>query len=211
MRFRIALILIPIAAGLAAAAAPVRDLGLGLVFSRVRSVPADLPDATAVRGHPCVLDLRFAGGDRAAGNALAAWLRAQCTARTPVFVLANSATSPALLAGLRPSVSRPGLVILGAAAPGFDPDIALGVSQESDRRAYAALDAGAPVASLLGRKIDKPRNDEERLEREHLSDSGPDDDADGQLDRPEPPPPLSDAVLERAVQLHRALLALRRL
>jgi hypothetical protein len=210
----LALFLIVLAPAPATAAPQTRDLGLGLVYSRARSIPGDLPPAASVCGHPCVLDLRYASGDRAAGAALDAWLRIQCSLRTPVFLLANAGTSPALLAGLGPSGRAPGLVTLGAAGAGFQPDIPLRVSPAAERRAYEALDKGAPIESLLGENPDKPRNDEARLAREHISDSAPDDDdADtaALTSAPEPPPPLVDAALQRAVHLHRALLALRRL
>jgi hypothetical protein len=215
MRIRIALSFLPLAACLAHAAPQARDLGLGLLYRRVLSIPADLPPAGEVGGHPCVLDLRFADGNRTAAGALAAWLRAQCSPATPVFLLANAGTNPLLLAWPTGPVPFRGLVVLGPASPGFKPDIAIEVSLETDRRACAALDKGAALASLIDNAVDKPRNDEARLAREHLSDSASGDDDDGgadlQLDRPEPPRPLTDAVLRRAVQLHRALLALKRL
>lgn len=215
MKTVLALFFTAMVPALAPAAPLQRDLGLGLVYDRVHHLPGDLPGSGSVRGHPCILDLRFAAGDRAAFTALAAWLKAQCSLHSPVFLLANPGTSPAVLAGLPGLRGMPGLVILGAAGPGFQPDIALRVAPEAERRAYAALDGGAPIGSLLEEYPDKARNDEARLARDHLSDSAPESDDEASpadpADAPEPPPALVDPVLVRALHLHRALLALRRL
>ncbi len=81
------------------------------------------------------------------------------------------------------------------------------VSPEDDKRAYDALESGASVESLLSDYPDKPRIDEAYLEKEHLSDS---DAPDLPTDKPPPPKPLVDALLQRAVQLHRGLVALKR-
>jgi hypothetical protein len=215
MKSSLALLFIALVPALAPGAPLQRDLGLGLVYERVRTLPGDLPGSGAVRGHPCILDLRFATGDRAASAALAPWLKAQCSLHTPVFLLANTGTSPALLAVLPGLRGMAGLVILGAAGPGFQPDIALRVAPDAERRAYAALDGGAPIGSLLEEYPGKPRNDEARLARDHLSDSTADSDDEASpgdtAGAPEPPPALVDAVLVRALHLHRALLALRRI
>ncbi len=197
-------------------AAPLeRDLGLGLRYYRVHSLPGDLPAGGPEPRSPCVLDIRYAAGGDADARALLAWLKARAAPKTPVFLLANAETSPALLAPLDSADAVAGLVILGAAAPRarFDPDIVVRESPDAERRAYDALEKGASVESLTTRKVDTPRFDEETLVREHLSDSaaGPDEpDASGSA-APSAPPQLLDRALMRAVQLHRALLALRRL
>ena len=198
-------------------AAPIdRDLGLGLVYHRAHTLPADLPMNESVRQHACVLDLRFTQGNAEAAGRLLAWLKLHASPRTPVFLLANTGTSLALLAPLNSPDAVIGLVIVGPAAPNFTPDIALKVSPQADRRAYDALENGAPVQSLLVEKLDKPRLDEEKLARGHLSDSAVrDDDFDGDRTAApaaaKSPPQLIDAVLQRAVQLDRTLLALKRI
>jgi hypothetical protein len=193
----------------------IRDLGLGLAYARVHALPGDLPTDGALAGRACVLDLRYVKGGVPEADALASWLALRCGQHTPVLLLANASTSGRLLAGLRGPGGIPFLVILGAAAPGFQPDIAISVPPATERRAYDALEHGSPVESLTTVSIDKPRNDEAMLEREHLPDSALGDDggaAQGdQADHPAPPPPLIDAVLQRAVRLHRALVALRRI
>lgn len=207
MRPRAAFLLAWLAAPLAAAPLE-RDLGQGLTYCRAHAVPADLP-AHGAR-HPRVLDVRYVEGGPAAGAALLAWLKAEAAPRTPVFLLANDSTSGALLAPLDSPDAVPGLIILGPGAPGFEPDIAVRTSAAAERKAYQALERGATVQSLIEDNPDKPRNDEARLAREHLSDSDAPDEA-PETPAPKRPAKPVDAGLQRAVQLHRALLALKRL
>lgn len=197
-------------------AAPlVRDLGAGLIYVRVHRVPADLPSPGSAAGKCVVMDIRFVSGGTRDGAALVEWLRARSSLRRPVFLLANLQTGDDLLRPLDSPTAVAGLVILGPKAPGFSPDIALAVPPETDRRAYRALERGATVESLVNDTPVKARQDEAMLAREHLPDSaigGPDDNPE---EAPAPksagPAPLIDAVLQRAIQLHRTLLALRRI
>jgi len=193
--------------GPAAAAAPARDLGRGLAYYRVHELPADLPAPPGARPGPCVVDLRFARAGEAGASALRAWVRAGATARTPVFLLENEATSAALRAAL-PGNGPAGLIVLAPASEGLAADITVRVTADADRGAYDLLEKGASLESLLADNPDKPRVDEEYLEKEHLSDADAPDVATGGASPPQPP---VDAMLQRAVQLHRGLLALKRL
>jgi len=190
----------------AAAAAQARDLGQGLSYFRVHELPSDLPSVPSGRPGPCVLDLRFAKSNEADASALRAWVRTNVSPRAPIFVLENAATSPSLLASL-PGNGPRGLIVLAPASAGLGPDIAVRVAADLDRRAYEALEKGAPVQSLLSDNPEKPRVDEAYLEKEHLSDSEAPDAA---TQTASPPPPLADAMLQCAVQLHRGLLALKK-
>ena len=190
----------------ATAATQARDLGQGLSYYRVHELPSDLPSPPSGRPGPCVLDLRFAKSNETGASAMMAWVRFNVSPRTPIFVLENAATSPSLLASL-PGNGPPGLIVLAPASAGLGPDIAVRVAADADQRAYDALEKGAPVQSLLSDNPAKPRVDEEYLEREHLSDS---EAPEASENRPSPPSPLVDAVLQRAVQLHRGLLALKK-
>lgn len=205
-------------------AAPLtHDLGQGLTYHRAHALPADLPSSDAPHSTGLVLDLRSTTGDSAAATALSAWLKFHSAPRSPVFVLVNSVTSSALLAALSRRQHAIGLVVLAAAAPGFTPDIAVAVPPETDRRAYDALEAGTPLDALLNAPIDKPRNDEAKLARERQPDRAPavpetpapSDGASASTPpdpaKPAAPPPLLDAVLQRAVHLHRTLLALKKI
>jgi hypothetical protein len=182
-------------------------LGQGLSYYRIHELPSDIPSQPGLRAGSCVLDLRFARSDDASAAVLSAWVKFTASASTPVFILENQGTSPALLAAF-PGGAAAGVVVLAPASGKLSPDIAVRVDADTDRRAYDALEKGASLASLLSDNPDKPRIDEAYLEREHLSDG---DAPDVASDKPSPPSPLVDSVLQRAVQLHRGLLALKRI
>ncbi|MSU23348.1 MAG: hypothetical protein EXS32_05930 [Opitutus sp.] len=205
--------------GFARAASLDRDLGQGLAYHRVHQLPADLPTAESTRKQPCVLDLRYVRGDADAAAALAAWLRFHATAHAPVFILANADTSPALLASTAEPERDTHVITIGGTAPGFTPALALKIAAEAERRAYDALEQGASVESLLTENSGKPRHDEASLVKEQptetlgavASPSHPSRSSAGTSAIPPPSPPLLDAALQRAVHLHRALLALKKI
>lgn len=188
-------------------AAPGRDLGLGLSYYRVHELPRDMPGPDPAHPGACILDLRFAKAGEGDAASLAAWVRRAASVRTPIFVLENAKTAPPLLASL-PGNGPTGLIVLAPLSARIGPDIAVEVSPESDQMGYRALEAGAPLESLLRDYPDKPRIDEAYLEKEHIADS---DAPDIPTDKPLPPRPLVDLMLQRAVQLHRGLLALKRI
>ena len=185
-----------------------RDVGQGLVYYRVRELPQDLP-STPITGRPgaCILDLRFAKAGESEAATLRAWVKFNVSTHTPIFILENSSTASSLLAAL-PGNGPSGLIVLAPASARTSPDITVRVSPEDDKRAYDALESGAAVESLLRDYPDKPRVDEAYLEKEHIADS---EAPELPTDKPLPPKPLVDAMLQRALQLHRGLLALKRL
>jgi hypothetical protein len=77
-------------------------------------------------------------------------------------------------------------------------------------RPYEALEHGTPIESLVVEKVAKVRDDEAALERERDADA-PEGAPAAAKPQPARPPPLIDPVLQRAVQLHRSLLALGRI
>ncbi|HWA87926.1 MAG TPA: hypothetical protein VG710_16980 [Opitutus sp.] len=200
-------------------AAPLeRDLGEGLLYYRAHEIPADLP-AAAPKSHALVLDLRYTSATPGGASALAGWMKSRATADWPVLVILNSETSPALraafAAGHRPG---PGVITLAPRSSALTPDISLPVSTDADRRAYDALEHGATVESLVTENADKPRHDEAELAHEHANPPPEPDDLDSLADEPAadkdtpaPPAPIVDRLLERAIQLHRGLLALHRI
>lgn len=166
-----------------------------------------------------MLDLRYAHGDRSAADALAAWLKSRAHARTPIFVLANAETDPALLALLSRHDPNDGILLLGSPSPGFAPDIAVKTSPDAERRVYDAFETQADPLALLKENAAKVRNDEARLSREHLPAPAAEDPAGDNAPvpgektpaPPTPPAPPIDYVLQRALHLHRALLALKKI
>jgi hypothetical protein len=208
MRIRSLLLLAAAAAVPGAAGAPlVRDLGMGLTYYRIHQLPADQPSPPLGRPGACILDLRYAGAGEAAASALRDWVLFNVSSHAPIFVLENAQTDPTLLAAL-PGSGPPGLVILAPEAARIGPQIAVKVSAEADRKGYDALEKGADIQSLLRDFPDKPRVDEAYLEKEHLADT---DAPDVGSDKSLPPRPLTDPLLQRAYQLHRGLLALKRI
>lgn len=200
------------AACLSAEAAPLeRDLGQGLKLYRVHELPADLPPPAPASGRvpPCVVDLRYAKADADAASALQAWLRFRAKPRVPVFVLANAETSPALLRVLAEREPGAGVAVIGAASRNLKPDVVVRATAEEERRAYDALEKGATVAALLTDNPDKVRNDEASLSRDRLAEASADTATDALA--PKRDAPVVDVALQRAVHLHRALVALRKL
>lgn len=199
----------PLGAATAAAPAPVapltRDLGRGLVYQRVKSLPADLPAVDNARKRPTVLDVRYLQGDAEAATALVGWLKFYASLHSPVFVLANTETDRPILLALAGRGPGGNVLVVGAPGRGFTPDIAIQTNADAERRAYDALAAGTDAAALVTENLDKARNDEASLSRDRSTELG----ADNAKDHV-PAPPL-DAALQRAVHLHRALVALKKI
>jgi hypothetical protein len=190
------------------AAAP-RDLGQQLAYVRLHRFPDDAAALAAAWKSPAlIVDLRYPEGPPppAFGTGL--------PARTaPLFVLVGPATPAPVLAALR--ARAPALVSVGRPGPGCVPDIALDVKPEDDRRAFDALESGTPVESLISDTGAKRRFDEAELARGHGHNP---DGAAGENPAATAPTvpaaaaaPVPDLILRRAVEIHRALLALGRL
>lgn len=205
----------------------VADLGQGLRYLRVEALPAQLDPATAaLKRLPLVLDLRRCTTSPGATEALrTALLAAANDAGGAVFILLGADTDPALVAAVPDS---PRLVTVGVADRTVPVRMPVQTGADEDRAAYAAIVAGHGLVELTEEKVEKRRFDEARLSAAHANgrgrgglalDSDPDNDrpgggtnaapADG--DTAAPPKPPKDLVLQRAIFLHRALLALNRL
>jgi hypothetical protein len=197
-------------AGIATAAPITHDLGQGLTYVHVASLPADLPGQKDLRA--CVLDLRYTQGDATAAAALAAWLKFHASARTPVFVLANADTAAPLLEILNPAQLPAGTLTIGRMGNSFTPDIAVHTDADLERRACDALARGTLPASLLQENSGKTRYDEAAIVRQLAGDESPDGTArppqTDSADKPAPPP-LIDRTLQRAVHVHHGLAALK--
>jgi len=199
-------------------AAPIeRELGENLRYVRVHTVPDDLP-AQPSKKSALILDLRYAGGDTQAGATLDTWVKTRAGVHTPVFVLLNPETSPALSELFFAHRKQAGVITLGRAAAKPTPDIVIAEKDEDERRAFDALEHDTPIETLITENADKPRLDEAAIMRARSeqdgvpSDSALPDNIGPSGKKPETsPPPVIDRTLQRAVQLHRALLALKRL
>ena len=189
-------------------AAPLeREAGGGLAYIRIHKLPDDLPGKPAGRIPPCVVDVRYVNADPEAAKAFSAWLKGRSTARSPVFVLANADTSLALLKVLAGHERGTGIAVVGIEGGPFHPDVPVKGSPEEERRAYNALEQGAVLSTLVADNPDKVRNDEASLSKDRLAEASAD--AANEVGKKAPLP--IDVALQRAVHLHRALVALKRI
>ena len=189
------------------------DLGSGLAYLRIHSVAeSDAALHKAVPGAGAlVLDLRYATAGDDSAAALQSALAGHA-ARTPLFILVSPATPVALAAVIRTSPALT-LGILGSVPA---PKVVVQADAAADRRAYDALETGTALEKLLSGKIEKERFDEATLVHEFKNGNPdaeppppPDPTAPKVAGTPETPAPLTDRVLQRALHLHRALLALK--
>jgi hypothetical protein len=149
---------------------------------------------------------------------LTTWLASHAAEKTPVFLLINGETALALRTQFAKLEDQPGVISIGRSSPEITPDIAIETSATQERAAYDALEKNATVESLVRENIDKSRIDEASIMQARAEQADAPDDFFGPA-RPRapetksdsPPAPLIDRTLQRAVQLHRALIALKRL
>jgi hypothetical protein len=163
-----------------------------------------------------ILDLRGLGETTAEGSARLNALLAAGSVRTVRLVLVDPETAPSLRAAVRAALGR--VLILGANLPPEAVDVAVATPVESDRRAVAALDDGKAPQELLATAPEKARYDESAMVRDHAKGLPiPEAPQEQETDdgKTAPPAPedavLVDRVLERALHLHRALRAIRRI
>jgi hypothetical protein len=100
-----------------------------------------------------------------------------------------------------------GIAVVGIARGAFRPDVAVKGSAEDERRAYDALEKGAMLSMLLTDNPNKVRNDEASLAKDRLAEAS----AEAATDAGKKESPPIDAALQRAVHLHRALVALKKI
>ena len=189
------------------------DLGQGLTYLRINSLTKSAADLNAALLRPAalVLDLRYTVDEPAAADILRV-LNSQ-PAKPTLYVLVSRAT-PASVAGILTSTSAR-LVTLGVKDSRPAAQVVVEQTPEADRAAYAAYDSGTDLAHLISGKIEKDRFDEATLVHEFKSgnhDAKPPEaaPAPGKDAPAAPAAPLIDRVLQRAVHLHHALLALKR-
>lgn len=184
------------------------DLGAGLEYIHIS-------DASIIAKHEGsqVVDLRFTDALEESAEGLAGRLRAAAGSGAMLLVLVNSATDPLLrneLALVQGKVRS--ILFIGPATPELAPEILTETDVEQDRRACDALASGVPADKLINEVVEKPRYDEAHLVRSRTS-GNPDGRTDGDepsATLPTPDETPKDPSLQRAVFLHRALIALGR-
>ena len=191
------------------------DLGNNLSYLRVHSLADSTPYLRPAlsANRPLVLDLRYTTATEESLVALRSAL-AQHPREAVLFVLISSATPTALVGALN---QTPGALISLGATSTRSARIEVKTDPATDRRAYDALDAGTPLETLISGKVEKERYDEASLVAEFKNgnlEAEPPPEPDPTAPKPDEPtpkdPPLVDRVLQRAVHLQQAMLALRR-
>ncbi len=199
-----------------AAATELTNLGQGLSYLRVQSMTESEKDLRlAVPGAGAlVLDLRHVVASAESAAVLRAALAGRSTS-APLFILVSPETPAGLVDPANPAHGT--VVTMGMPGSRPEPMVVVRTGAETDRRAYDALTAGTPIEVLISGKIDKDRFDEATLVQEFKNGNpdaepppAPDPTAAKSPAVPEKPAPLVDRVLQRAVQVDRALLVLRR-
>lgn len=191
-----------------------RDLGEGLAYFRIRAVPTDLPSDEAVHKRVCVLDLRYTEVDAMAARVLDGWIRLHAATRRPMLLLVNRETSTNIQRALAERDGIPGLLTIGGPNLHFAPDIAVNTASDAERRAYEALENGTDLPSLVTDNPTKQRNDEASLARERPVDFPTDSDGAGSTEKPaseKSKAPPTDVALQRAIHIHRALKAMKKI
>jgi hypothetical protein len=196
------------------AAGPI-DLGQSLSYFRVHTETSDekqIGEALAAN-RALVLDLRYASATKADAGAFGQAL-AKRKGSEPLFVLVSPETPLSLAEAL--SVSPAKFVTLGVHGSLPTPAVVVEQSARDDHRAYEAFESGQPLPELISGRITKDRYDEASLMNDFRSGNlnaeppaEPDPTATPDSQEKKIPPPLVDRVLQRAVNLHRALLALK--
>lgn len=199
-------------------AAEPTDLGQGLSYLRIHSIAgseADLRKAAPATG-ALVLDLRYATVNDAAPAILQASL-----ANRPASALLLILVSPATPASLAPAIAASSALTLGAPESVPTPKVVVHTDSAADRKAFDALDTGTELTKLITGRIEKERFDEASLVKEFkdgnhdpepppaVDPTAPKKEGDTNKDKDAPAAVPTDRVLQRAIQLHRALLALK--
>jgi hypothetical protein len=194
--------------------AEISDLGQGLGYLRVHSLEEAVKPLAG--SGALVIDLRRTTANPESVDPFSAALAGRA-ATSRVFVLVSPDTPAVVTVALKSPV-----IMLGIRGSQPEPQVVVQQSGENDRRAYDALASGTPLPDLISGKTEKERYDEASLVQEF---KGGNHDAKPPAPRPsgngenQPPAangtmaparPITDRVHQRAVHLHRALLALKR-
>jgi hypothetical protein len=190
-----------------------RDLGDRLSYVRIENLDTDYElMKKALTQASAIIDLRYAKAGPGSAKQLEYLLGRQETRPVRLRVyLVNSDTSPLLLAIA--GKPRPRQLTVGPASPGVTVDIPVQTSGDDQRRAYAALAEGTAWEKLVNSNTEKRRFDEAALTRSHANgvagtlgntqDEARDEDGAAKAEEKEATP--MDFVLQRAIQIHRAL------
>jgi hypothetical protein len=196
------------------------DLAPGLAYVRAPAKTAKNGDTVQLpaSGGSLILDLRRADDDTDLSAMVASLTAANRVPRRVILVLIAPET-PASLRRIF-ETNRPSCITIGRADDSLKTDIAVTTTAEADEKAVAALASGTEPEKLIAENGDKPRFDESLLVREHAVGSEPSTSLDPEAKPADTaskpgdtvaPPAIADAVLQRAVQVYRGLVALKKI
>ena len=227
MKLRAALVALTLTLGAISSAATIEhDLGSNLHYLRATTLSRqDLTNiANALKNFPAlVLDLR---SNSTADEPAAAELLEVIRQNTPPvhctrLILLNGFTSPAIITSATQPIT--GVITLSPVSAALTSDVPVTITNEADQAAYTALSNGTALEKLLNANPEKTRYDEASLVRDHANGINRAKVEEPEPESPESEPPTaqeaakaetatpSDLVLQRAVQIHRALVALKKL
>ncbi|HEY9156012.1 MAG TPA: hypothetical protein VIM69_12825 [Opitutaceae bacterium] len=206
-------------ASAAPAQASVQELEKGLAYARIGDLGRDATQLEAALSKPTlILDLRDATGTAEEAKTLAGRLGQMPAKPTDHrLILINPRTAPAIVSAVE--VTEPRQLTIGPRADGFQVDITVPTSVDDDERAFTAFASGTPLNKLDDSNPDKKRYDEATLAKNRaaaVAEAEGDNEDDSPSPSPTPTPatekkpenPVHDYVLERAIQLHHALLVI---
>lgn len=209
-----------------ASAALEQEIEKGLYFVRVADLDKEPSAVSAALSHEdVIIDLRYTAASTEAAATFHAQLKS--AAMTPTahrLILLTSTTSAALIAAVDQDI--PHVVTLSPRSEALNTDIMVNASAEVDRTAYDAVNAGTALDKVISSNPEKRRFDEAALAHDRAAAAqAPADDDVEQIDAiagttqpalsnpdaaKKSPAAPHDRVLERAIQIHRALLVLKR-
>ncbi len=190
------------------------DLGQGLTYLRVAENETDFGDLAPFSA--AIIDLRgikFAAPD---AEKLAQTLAANATTKPrPLrLLLLDANTSSALTRTL--ATPPAGVLTLAPASANLPADLTLPITDDEEQNLREARTRSTPITQLLPAPGTKERRDEATLVQEHTNGTSSPEPTESDAPAVKPtektatPSPLTDHLLLRALQLHRAHLALKK-
>ncbi len=195
----------------------VQEIEKGLAYARIADLGHDAAQVEAALSKSAIiLDLRDTVGTTAEAKNLAQQLEQMPPRATDHrLILINPRTAPAITEAVE--IAEPRQLTVGPRAADLHVDITVPTSPEADERALAALNSGAALSKLADSNPEKKRYDEATLVKNRAAaaaaEAEPDDGSPNDSPTPTPVPKrpeeeVHDLVLERAIQLHHALLVI---
>ncbi|HEU5079401.1 MAG TPA: hypothetical protein VFT72_09310 [Opitutaceae bacterium] len=208
-----------------ASAAIEQEIEKGLYFVRVADLDKETATVSAALAHEdVIIDLRYTKGSVDAAATFAAHLHsAPNTPTAHRLILLTPTTSPAIIDALSEQI--PHVLTLSPRSEALNTDIQVNTSAEIDRTAYDAVNSGTALDKVISSNPEKRRFDEAALAHERAAAAELPADDEDQIDaiagttQPTPANPEAakkspvaphDRVLERAIQINRALLVMKR-